>query len=87
MAVTRYRVYASSGGSPVTGLSPTLTLAKLADGTAVSSPPTVFQLSSTNAPGWYVFDYDPAASGQAVGRVDLGNGNFDAGRYIPVDCK
>lgn len=85
MATQSYIVYASVGGTPVTGLTPTVDkFAKVSDGTTVSAP-TVTEVSSTNAPGFYKFSYDPATP--AVGRVDLGTGNtYDGGRYIPVSC-
>ena len=68
--MARYPVFFSDGGSPATGLTPSITWRVLSDGTSPGAPPAVSELDSVNAPGWYYFDATP--SEQVVVTVDGG---------------
>lgn len=71
-------VYFSSGGTPVTGLSPTWnTLKKVSDGTAFSQP----AISEVGG-GWYKFDINPTET--LTGVVDGGASVAAGERYVPV---
>ncbi len=73
----RYLVYFSDGGTPKTGLTPTVDVyAKVSDGTSAGTAPTVAELSG----GFYAFDASPSVA--VACRVNSGDGTMsDGDRY------
>lgn len=72
MAAQNYVVfYPDVTGSPLTGLTPTITsFCKVSDGSTISAP-IVTEISASHGPGHYKFSYDPAVP--AVGIIDAGS--------------
>ena len=78
-----YTIFATDGGIAATGLTPTVTHIRGADGTAAGiSAPTVEEIDSVNAPGHYRFAAVPTK--RTVLTVDLGAGLANAERYVPL---
>jgi hypothetical protein len=71
-----YVLYFSDGGTPKTGLSPSITIyKKVADGSDVASPPAVSEIGG----GFYKFTATPSEA--LVARIDGGSTLADAYRY------
>ena len=78
-----YTIFATDSGTPATGLTPTITHMRGADGTAAGiSVPAVAEIDAINAPGWYRFSASPTK--RTVLTVDLGASLADAERYVPM---
>lgn len=73
-------------GTPVTGLSPVFSTWRQANGSAATvSAPTIHELSSSNAPGWYYFDVD--TDEHIVATVDGTSTLSSTYRYLPMELR
>ena len=74
--------YFTENGTPKTGLSPTVTIWDISDGSEDVSAAAMTEVAG----GWYRYDFSGRdTSKDYVGRIDGGVGQPTVERYIPVD--
>jgi len=81
----RYTVVFRKDGTPKTGLSPTIDIhRKISDWTSAGAAATVYEASSSDAPGVYYFDVTPTE--RRLVRVNSGDVTMaDSERYIYLE--
>jgi len=84
-----YKIFITENGLPKTELSPSWDSLATLDGTDKSGDgPTINEISSSNAPGWYKFEVTygttPFDVPELVGVIDAGSSLSNYERYIPV---